>query len=250
MPFPIAVDAPLIEHLAELRRRLIMALVSALAGFLAAWAASDKLIPLALYPLKQAAPQMHLVTLNVTEGFVTTIKLAAWAGISLSFPVIIWQVWAFVSPALTSAERPWALALLLPSLFCFALGAVFCWGVILPSALAFLISANGSDFLPAFSYGAYIDFIIVFMLVTGILFELPLLLAFFDVIGVLPVETLRSHRKHSIVIAFVVGAIFSPPDVVSQVLVSVPVILLTEAGIWLSLLRRRFVSQPEHDRNE
>ncbi len=250
MSSPTAVDAPLIEHLAELRRRLITALLTAFAGFLAAWAASDTLISLALHPLQQVAPQMHLVTLSVTEGFVTTVKLAAWVGISLSFPVIIWQVWAFVSPALTASERPWALVLLLPALFCFALGALFCWGVILPPALGFLISTNGSVFLPAFSYGAYIDFIIVFMLVTGILFELPLLLAFLDAVGILPVETLRTHRRHSIVIAFVVGAIFSPPDVVSQILVSVPVVLLTEAGIWLSVLRRRFVRRPEHLRNE
>lgn len=243
MPAPDTADAPLLDHLAELRRRIIIAVASVFAGFLAAWAASDSLVPLALHPLKQAVPGLRLVTLSVTEGFVTTIKLSAWAGITLAFPVIVWQVWAFVAPALTPAERPWAMALLVPALFCFAAGAAFCWAVILPPALGFLIAANGADFLPSISYGAYIDFVVVFMLVTGILFELPLLLAFLDAVGILPVERLRSHRRHCIVAAFIVGAIFSPPDVVSQVLVSVPIVLLTEAGIWLSLLRRH-VSRP------
>ncbi|HOY69173.1 MAG TPA: twin-arginine translocase subunit TatC, partial [Candidatus Ozemobacteraceae bacterium] len=232
---PHPVDAPLIEHLAELRRRLLGILAAALAGFLAAWAASDHLIHLALHPLRQAAPHLHLVTLSVTEGFVTTVKLAAWAGLTLAFPVVVWQVWAFVSPALTPSERPWAILLLLPALCCFLIGGLFCWGVVLPPALSFLIAANGTDFQPAFSYGAYIEFVITFMIVTGILFELPLLLAFLDAIGILPVETLRSHRRHAIVAAFVVGAVFSPPDVVSQLLVSVPIVFLTEAGIWLSV---------------
>lgn len=233
-------DAPLLDHLAELRRRMLISVISALAGFLVAWAASGHLIPLALYPLKHVAPEIRLVTLSVTEGFVTTVKLSAWAGITLAFPVVIWQFWLFVAPALTPGERPWALILLVPALFCFAIGAFFCWAVILPPALKFLIAANGADFLPSISYGAYIDFVVVFMLVTGILFELPLLLAFLDAVGILPVEKLRSHRRHCIVIAFIAGAIFSPPDVVSQFLVSVPIVFLTEAGIWLSVLRRRF----------
>lgn len=242
---PNTADAPLLDHLAELRRRIIIVVASAFTCFLAAWAASGRLIPLALYPLKQVAPEMRLVTLSVTEGFVTTVKLSAWAGITLAFPVIIWQIWAFVSPALTPSERPWAMVLLVPALFCFVLGGFFCWAVLLPPSLGFLIASNGTDFLPSISYGAYIDFVVVFMLVTGILFELPLLLAFLDAIGILPVETLRSHRRHCIVIAFIVGAIFSPPDVVSQVLVSVPIVFLTEAGIWLSVLRRRITRRAE-----
>lgn len=238
-PPPGDTDVPLIDHLAELRWRILTCLGTFLLLFLVAWWQSDRLVALALVPLRQNFPDLRLAALEVTEAFFTTIKLAAIAALIGTLPVIVWQAWRFVDPALREGERFWSRLLLLPAMFLFILGCLFCYTIALPAALKILLQA--SDFLvPTISYGGFIEFEVMFLIIMGVIFELPLLLVFLDVTGLFPVEKVREHRRLAIVIAFIVGGILSPPDVVSQFLVSVPIVFLLEAGIWLAVLIRRF----------
>ncbi|NLI79333.1 MAG: twin-arginine translocase subunit TatC [Candidatus Riflebacteria bacterium] len=236
-------ESSLVDHLAELRTRILICLASFLAWFAVAWWQSDVLVRLALGPLRQAFPTARLAALTVTEAFVTTLKLSALAALTATLPVIVWQAWRFVAPGLLPRERFWSRLVLVPAMLCFAIGVAFCYLVALPAALGFLIQSG--DFLVlTLSYAAFVEFEMMFLVVMGVLFELPLLLVFLDVTGLFPAERVRENRRVAIVAAFVVGGILSPPDVVSQFLVSVPLVLLTEAGLWLSLAARRFRGQP------
>ncbi|MBF0500082.1 MAG: twin-arginine translocase subunit TatC [Candidatus Riflebacteria bacterium] len=210
-----------------------------LIAFVFAYWQSDILIVIVLRPLKEAAPTMKLATLSLTEGFMTTMKIALYAALVMTLPVIGWQLWRFVEPGLLPRERRWTKNLVFPIMASFFAGTAFCYYVILPIAVNFFLTDLGNTFTPVFSYGAYVDFTVVFLLAMGIMFQLPLLIALLDAIGIMPVEILRSHRRHAIVVAFILGAIFSPPDVISQTLVSLPLIALLEIGIMLADFFRR-----------
>lgn len=208
-------------------------------SFLAAYAFSDRLILFILKPLKDAAPTLKLATLSLTEGFVTTLKLALYAAFILCLPVTLWQCWRFIEPGLVQREKVWFKTLLFPMIGAFFVGTAFCYFAVLPMAIRFFLTDLGNSFQIVFSYGAYVDFSVVFLLIMGLMFQLPLLIALLDSVGLVPVHLLQSHRRHTIVGAFILGAIFSPPDVVSQILVSVPLILLLEAGIQLAHFFRK-----------
>ncbi len=225
------------EHLAELRARLLFCLGAFLAAFLVAWWQSEWLIRWALAPLRAAVPDARLAALTVTEAFLTTVKLAGVAGLAATSPVIVWQTWRFVEPGLLPQERVWSRLILVPAMGFFIGGVLFCYHLVLPAALSILLQSG--DFLAlTLSFGAFVEFELMFLLVMGVLFELPLLILFLDATGIFPADRLRAHRRHTIVGAFVLGGILSPPDVVSQFLVALPLLLLTEAGLWLAALYR------------
>jgi sec-independent protein translocase protein TatC len=232
-------EAPLIDHLAEVRERILYCLGFFVLIFLLVYRSSDTFIDLLMKPLRDYRPDMKLVALSVTEGFVTTLKLSAYLAMAFSLPFIVWHIWKFIEPGLKPRERFWCKALFVPLMLSFVLGAAFCYTVALPLALRFLLDNLGSQFTPLFSYGSYVEFSLVFMLALGAVFELPLVLVFLDVTGLVPVEVFQGRRREGIVLAFVVGALLSPPDVFSQLCVSLPIIFLLEGGIWVSFLLRR-----------
>jgi len=237
-------DAPFLGHLEELRHRILICLCVLVAFFLLAWLQSDRLVFLALTPLRKNFPDLRLSALEVTEALFTTIKLAGLAAFVVSLPVVVWQAWSFVSPGLKQVERFWGRVLLLPAMFLFLAGSLFCYLFVLPFTLKILL--NTGDFLvPTISYAGFIDFEVLFLVIMGIIFELPLLMVFLDITGLFPAERVREHRSIAIVIAFIVGGIISPPDVVSQFMVSIPILILLESGIWLSLFIRRVKKSPE-----
>ncbi|RCK78468.1 MAG: Twin-arginine translocation protein TatC [Candidatus Ozemobacter sibiricus] len=239
-PAPEADEASsgsLTEHLAELRTRLLICLSTFLAAFLIAWWQSERLIRWALAPLQTAMPEARLAALTVTEAFLTTIKLAGVAGLAACSPVIVWQIWRFVAPGLLPQERFWTKVVLLPAMGFFLVGVLFCYHLVLPVALRILLQ-SGEFLALTLSYAAFVEFELMFLLVMGMLFELPLLILFLDTTGLFPAERLRAHRRHLVVGAFVVGGVLSPPDVVSQFLVALPLLALAEAGLWLATLAR------------
>lgn len=229
-----------IEHLEELRARLLWCLAAYMAAFLLCYSQTTLLLRLVMRPLRVNFPEIRLTALTITESFFTTMKLAAWAGLIVVFPVLVWHVWQFVSPGLLPRERRFAAWSLLPMLLLFVAGCCACYFGFLPFILKLMISGMGSDLNANFSYAAYVDFILVSLMISGILCELPLLLVFLDATSIWTVEQAVAYRRHGIVIAFVIGGIFSPPDVISQFLVTIPLLLLMEIGIRLAFFCRNF----------
>ncbi len=229
-----------VGHLEELRTRLLWCLAAYTAAFFVCYSQTSLLLKLVMQPLRVNFPEIRLTALTITEGFFTTMKLAAWTGFILVLPIVAWHVWRFVSPGLLPRERRFAAWSLLPMLLLFCAGCCACYFGFLPFILKLMISSMGSDLNANFSYAAYVDFILVAILVSGTLFELPLLLIFLDATGIWTVEQAVAYRRHGIVIAFVIGGILSPPDVISQFLVTIPLLLLMEIGIHLAFFCRNF----------
>lgn len=233
------IEAPITEHLAEIRRRLLLCIGVFLAFFALSWGQSPTLVAIVLRPLKAVNPELRLATLTITEGFLTTLKLSLFAALVATIPIAFWQAWCFIRPGLLAPERRWLGLLFPPMLFAFFGGAAFCYFGILPVAIRFFLADLGNSFSPVFSYAGYVEFTVVFMLAMGAMFQTPLLMALLDGLGILPVERLREHRRYAAVGAFILAAIFSPPDVMSQLMVALPLLLLMEGGIWFTLLCRR-----------
>lgn len=245
MPEPTQ-DRPkyLTEHLGELRRSLLRSGLFALVGMVLAFWRSDLLFDWLLRPFHRALAKSialefqvrGLQTLEPVEAFMVDMKLAAIAGVLLASPLILWQVWSFVSPALKPNERGAILSVFLLFLAFFFGGLAFGYYLIIPMALEFLIRYNlDFHFIPQWTLQGYFSFVVSFLLVFGLLFELPLILAALVSIGIATPAFLSQKRKHAIVGAFILAFFIAPSaDPVTQTLVAVPLIILYEVGILLS----------------
>ena len=239
----------LVEHLAELRQRLVRCLVIALTGMAVAFWKSDWLFNLLLRPFRKVqsqfpdfANQVHsLQTLAPIEAFMINMKLATIAGLVLASPFILREIWAFSAPALKTNERGAIFMVFCLGLFFFGGGLAFGYFVIIPLALQFLVKYNlDYHFIPQWTLDGYFSFLSNFLLVFGCLFELPLVLAALVSIGVATPAFLAQKRKHAIVGIFVLAFFVAPSaDPISQTLVALPLIALYEVGIWLSYLAVR-----------
>lgn len=226
----------ILEHLEELRMRLIwvlatVAVATVASVFVARWAFDLLMAP---------APEgFKPVAIRVMENFTTYIKVALFTGIVMSLPMIVYQVAAFVSPGLTKREKQW-LYLLVPGVFlAFIVGVTFGYLVVVPFALKYLL---GSEFLidiaePMITVSDYIEFVVNLLLALGFSFELPIAVFFLSKIGLVNTKRLTSYRKYAFVAAAVLAAVITPtPDPGTQVLVAVPLYVLYEIGVLLSRL--------------
>jgi len=239
--------APLIEHLVELRTRLLWSVVATLAAFLLCFAFAQQIFALLVQPLADAG-QNRVIFTQVFEAFFTQVRVAFFGALMLAFPVIASQMWQFVAPGLYRQEKTALLPFLIATPFLFALGASFAYFVAIPTALNFLLGFQGDlgttgvtqEALP--SVGNYLSFIMQFLFAFGLAFLLPVLLMLLNRAGIVSRDQLKGFRRYFIVAAFVVAAIFTPPDVVSQLLLAIPLILLYEisiAAIWLTDRKKR-----------
>lgn len=219
-------EMSMIDHLQELRQRIIKAVIAIGAGFTLCYFFSEQLINLI------TAPAGKLYYMSPAEGFFSYMKVSFVAGLLLALPVVLYQIWAFIVPALTTNERT-ALALLVPSSVALFFGGIsFSYFFVLPAALKFFIGFGTENLQPLLSLGQYITFIISFLLPFGVIFELPLFIVILGKVGLISSNFLRARRKAVIVLSFVAGAVISPtPDVFSQVMIAVPLLVLYEASI-------------------
>ena len=250
MPAP-ANDRPryLIDHLAELRQRLLRCLAYAGVGMALAFWKSGLVFEAVLRPFQRvqekfpdfASQVRSLQTLTPIEAFMTVMKISALMGLVLASPLVLREIWAFSSPALKPNERGAILGVFALGLFFFAGGVAFGYFIIIPMALQFLVQYNlDYHFIPQWTLQGYFGFVVNFLFLFGVLFELPLVLAALVGIGVATPAFLSQKRKHAIVSIFILAAFVAPSaDPVSQILVAVPLILLYEIGIWLSYLAVR-----------
>ncbi len=216
------------DHLAELRQRIIWSVVATGLGFVATVYFSDRIIKFLARPLT-----VKLAFMTPTEAFWVNMKVAMIAGLFLALPVVLYQVWAFVSPGLLRHERRYALPFVLIGTLFFALGVAFALWVVIPFAIQFLVGfGEKQDLTPVISVGSYVDFVLKFALAFGTVFELPLAITLASKLGLVTPQFLAKHRKYAILFNFILAAILTPtPDVFNQCLMAVPLCLLYELGI-------------------
>lgn len=218
-----------IEHLEELRRRLFIALGAILAGTIAAYAFSEKLLHFLIGPIR---PEMgRIYFFSPSEAFVIRLKVAFLAGVFLTSPILISQIWGFVAPGLYQKEKRMAVPVVLATSLLFIGGAFFSFFLVVPIALQFLISFQTHLLQPMISIENYLSFLTSMALAFGVAFNLPVVIIILTGLGVVKVSSLVRYRRHAVVLVFVVAAILTPPDVISQILLAIPLLLLYEVGI-------------------
>ena len=220
------VELPLIEHLRELRSRLIKsALALALTTGLSFVFAQQE-----VDILKALAGTHKLIALKPTEAFVAYLQVAFYTGIALSMPILVYQLFRFLAPGLTKTERRWILISLPAVTLFFVAGMLFCYFLVLPSALNFLLNFGSIDVTPTIS--EFLSFVTHFLLAAGIAFETPVIIFILSKLGIATPKRLGKFRRWAIVLAFVIAAIITPtPDPINQSIVAIPIILLYELGI-------------------
>lgn len=224
---------PFLDHLEELRQRMLKSILSVVLFSIGSYFVSHEIMQLLLRPYPRSE---KLIFLAPTEGFIVHIKIALFAGILLSLPVIFYQMWQFVSPGLYKHEKKYIPVFVFVSVFFFLVGALFCYFIIIPYGLNFLLGFGGDQLEPAIRIQDYLKFVTLLILVFGLIFELPLLSYFLTRIGLISPEFLRSKRRYGIVFIFFIAAVLTPPDVFTQICLALPLILLYEISIWVSKL--------------
>jgi sec-independent protein translocase protein TatC len=222
------------DHLAELRKRLIIAAGSWLVAFLACYSFGERLFEEIAAPVRAALPEgSSLVFINATEPFFTILKVAALAGLVFAFPVIIWQLWMFIAPGLYGHEKRFAIPFVLVSSLCFVSGTYFGFSLVFPMVFSFLVtygtSVSGVEAM--LSMGAYLTLATRLLIAFGLVFELPIVIFFLARMGIVDHVWLAQKRKYSLLLAFIIGAVLTPPDLISQVSIAIPFVILYEVGI-------------------
>ena len=223
---------PFLEHLGELRKRIMWSLVAIIGGLLIALNFTDRLMKLVRRPFEQAVPGQKLVFVTPTEAFWVYMKVALIAGCVLAMPFVLYQIWAFISPGLYGHEKRYAVPFVIVGSVFFLLGATFAQLVVIPFAMRFLVTFPGPDLTPMISIGSYVDFVLKFTLAFGGVFELPVLITLAARMGLVTPQLLSKNRKYAILINFILAAVLTPtPDVFNQALMAGPLCVLYELGI-------------------
>jgi sec-independent protein translocase protein TatC len=221
---------PFMEHLGELRVRIMRALYGLLAGTLIALPFSERIVDWLARPITKLG--YELVFTAPAEAFWVQMKVGLIAGVFIAAPVILWQVWAFVAPGLHRHEKKYAVPFVLIGSLMFILGGAFSLFVVTPYALNFLLSYSRPGLKPMITIQNHIDFLLKFTLAFGAVFELPLALTLLARMGVVTAKMLAKNRKYAILGAFIAGAVLTPtPDAFNQTLMAGPLIILYEVGI-------------------
>jgi len=228
---------PFFSHLQELRRRLIVGVVSWLIAFAICYRYAELLFKFIAEPVRQALPDgSTLVFIHATEPFFAYLKVAAVAGLLLALPVLLWQGWMFVAPALYPGEKRLAAPFVLCSCLCFATGTYFGFTFVFPVIFTFLINygIGMGEVKAMLSMAGYLSMSTRLLLAFGLVFELPIVIFFLARLGIVDYEWLAKNRRYAFLLAFVVGAILTPPDLFSQVSIALPFIVLYEVGVWVA----------------
>ncbi|WP_028307577.1 twin-arginine translocase subunit TatC [Desulfitibacter alkalitolerans] len=235
----------LIDHLEELRKVIIRIVIAVLVGTVVSFALfEDVLFIIINAPI--AGKDIQLAQLAVTEVFITRLKISLLSGFIITIPFTAWQIWSFILPALYAHERKYVYMIAPMSAILFAAGVVFGYYVVLPLALLFFIG-QGADLLPMLSFARYVAFVLGFLLPFGLVFQLPLAVVFLVKIGAADYKFFKAKRKYAIFIIFIISAVLTPADVVSQLLMAGPVILLYEISILIAWLIRKKVKEEDEE---
>ena len=231
---------PFMSHLEELRKRLIVCAITVGVGFVIAYIFSEHLFQLLILPLKEVMPEGgQLIFTNLPEMFFAYLKVAFIAGILASAPLIFYQIWLFVAPGLYRKEKKYLIPFVVSSTFLFVGGALFGYFVVFPFGFKFFIGFANEYVKALPSVKQYLSFSIKLLFAFGVVFELPVVIFFLAKIGVVTPELLRKKRKYAILLTFALAAILTPPDVITQCMMAVPLIVLYEIGILVARIARK-----------
>lgn len=210
-----------------------------LAAFLVCYGFAERIFEFVAQPVREVLPEgSSLVFLNATEPFFTYLKIAAFAGLLLALPVVFWQIWRFAAPVFFGDEKRLALPFVLASCGCFAAGTWFGFLYVFPLIFRFLIGfGTGTGEIQAkLSMGTYLALSSKLLLAFGLVFELPIVIFFLARLGIVDYRWLARNRKYALLMAFIIGAVLTPPDVISQLSIAGPFMLLYEVGIVVARL--------------
>ncbi len=239
---------PLTAHLEELRKRLIYSFLAIGIAFAVCYAFIKQIVEILMRPLIQVLPQgSTLVFTAVPEAFFTYLKAAFLSGIFFSSPFILFQIWAFVSPGLYEREKKYIFPYLFVSSAFFIAGALFCYFIFFPVVFRFFLSFASDTIRPLPAIKDYLSFSIKFLLAFGLLFQWPALVLFLSRMGVVSSPFLSRNRKYAILIIFVVAAILTPPDLVSQLLLAGPLLAIYEGSIWIAKIFKKKEERKEEN---
>lgn len=220
-------NMPFLEHLEELRWRLLKSMFAVIVLAMAAFYFAEEIVEFIRIPLGE----VKLYNIAVTGTFYAYLKVSLITGVLAALPVIFYQMWMFIAPGLYNREKKFILPMVLISTVLFAIGAGFCYFLVLPMSFQFLIGFSGDVIVNTITIGSYISFVGLMMLAFGFGFQMPIIAYFLAKIGLLKPGFLVKGRRYSIVIILIVGAILTPPDVFTQVLMAIPLYFLYEISI-------------------
>ncbi len=230
-------EGTLMSHLVELRDRMLRAVGSIFVVFLALVAFASDIFSLVARPLMDQLPAgTTMIATNVASPFVTPIKTTFFVALFLAMPVVIYQVWAFVAPGLYRKERRFAVPLLVSSVLLFYAGVAFAYFLVFPTVFKFLASTTPTGVQMMTDIASYLDFALLTCFSFGAAFETPVATVLLVATGMVSADTLARQRPYVFLGAFIVGAILTPPDVLSQVMLAIPMYLLFEAGLFMARL--------------
>jgi sec-independent protein translocase protein TatC len=227
-------DKPMsiVAHLDEMRSRLIVSLITVIVITLVSFFFSEYIIDFLTRPYVKTGLKLNVF--NLTEGFLLRLKASLIAGIIITLPVIIYEIWKYIVPAIEIKDRRFIGNSVFAAVFLLYLGILFTFFLILPFAIQMLLSFTPDDMTSTIGAGKYLSFVLLFCLAMGIMFELPILIMILTRIGIITPEILISKRKYALVLIWIVAAILTPPDVLTQMMLAIPVMLLYEISIIIS----------------
>jgi len=241
-------EAPFVSHLIELRDRLIRAVIAVAVAFavLAFWPGPSGLYDLLAAPLVAHLPKgATLIATNVISPILVPLKITLMAAFMLALPVVLYQVWAFVAPGLYSHEKRLVLPLVVSSTLLFVAGVAFCYFLVIPGMSKFIQAFAPASITAAPDIEQYFGFVLTLFLVFGISFEVPIAVIVLARLGVVTLTQLRQWRGYFIVASFIIAAVVTPPDVISQLALAIPMCILYEIGIIASQLLIKHTKAPD-----
>ena len=243
-------EQPFVSHLIELRDRLIRAsiAVGVCFGLLALWPGPSGLYDVLAAPLVANLPKgATLIATSVISPFLVPLKITLMAAFLLALPVVLYQVWAFVAPGLYTHEKRLVMPLVVSSTLLFFVGVGFCYFFVFGQVFKFIQSFAPKSITAAPDIEAYLSFVLTMFIAFGAAFEVPIVVIVLARMGIVSIEKLKAFRSYFIVLAFIVAAVITPPDIVSQLALAIPMVLLYEVGIWAAQIFIRHTQAPAED---